>query len=270
MVLAFLPASPGPIIVEAGPFALRWYGLLIAVGIGLAIWIGRREFRRRGWDPEGVYTVAIWCVPAGIIGARLYHVVTDWHRFSDDLGGIVMIQEGGLGLPGVILGGAIGAWIGARRAGHPPLAVFDCVAPGLILAQALGRWGNYFNQELFGGPSTLPWALEVDPRYRPEAYADVATFAPTFLYESLWNLGVFAVLMVVVIPRLWDRARAGTIFATYLALYAVGRLWWESMRTDPATIIAGERVNTWVFALVLVGATAYVAQSLIRMRRSGA
>jgi len=146
--------------------------------------------------------------------------------------------------------------------------VFDCVAPGLILAQALGRWGNYFNQELFGGPSTLPWALEVDPRYRPERYADVATFAPTFLYESLWNLGVFALLMLVVIPRLWDRARAGTIFAAYLALYSVGRLWWESMRTDPATIIAGERVNTWLFAVVLVLATAYLIQSLVRLRRA--
>lgn len=268
MPLAFIPASPGPFVFQAGPFGLRWYGLLIAIGIGLAIWIGRREFRRRGWDPEGVYTIALWCVPAGIIGARLYHVITDWHRFADDLGQIPMIQQGGLGMPGVIIGGAIGAWIGARRIGRPALGVFDCVAPGLILAQALGRWGNYFNQELFGGPSTAPWALEIDPRYRPERYADVATFAPTFLYESLWNLGVFAVLMLLVIPRLWDRARAGTIFAAYLALYSVGRLWWESMRTDPATIVAGERVNTWLFGIVLVLSTAYVIQSRVRLRRA--
>ena len=264
MPLAFIPASPGPFVFQAGPFGLRWYGLLIAIGIGLAIWIGRREFRRRGWDPEGVYTIALWCVPAGIIGARLYHVLTDWHRFEDDLGSIVMIQQGGLGMPGVIVGGAIGAWIGARRIGRPALGVFDCVAPGLILAQALGRWGNYFNQELFGGPSTLPWAVTIDPAFRPAEYASYTTFVPTFLYESLWHLGVFAVLLAVIIPRLWNRVRPGTIFAFYLLLYGIGRIWIETLRVDPAREILGVRLNDWVFGVVVIGALLYVIVSLRR------
>ncbi len=266
MLLASIPSPSNPFLFEIGPFSVRWYGFLIAIGIGIAMWIARREFRRRDWDPEDVYTVALWAVPAGIIGARLYHVITDWHRFSDNVIDVVRIQEGGLGMPGVIVGGAIGAWIASRRIGRPTLAVFDCIAPGLILAQAIGRWGNWFNQELFGGPSTLPWAVEIDPRYRPDVYADVATFVPTFLYESLWNFGVFAALILLVIPRLWNRARPGTIFAAYLFLYGIGRLWVETLRVDPAQIILGLRVNEWVFGVVVVLAGAFLIASLRRLR----
>jgi hypothetical protein len=142
--------------------------------------------------------------------------------------------------------------------------VADCVAPGLILAQALGRWGNYFNQELFGGPSTLPWAVQIDPAFRPAAYADVSTFVPTFLYESLWNFGVFAVLMAVIIPRLWNRVRPGTIFAAYLVLYGIGRMWIERLRIDPAHVIAGVRLNDWVFGVVVILALIYLLVSLRR------
>ncbi|MEI6689496.1 MAG: prolipoprotein diacylglyceryl transferase [Thermoleophilia bacterium] len=264
MLLASIPASPGPFIFQVGTFGLRWYGFLIAVGIALAIWLARREFRRRGLDPEHVYTIAFWAVPAGIIGARLYHVATDWHLFSDDPLRIIQIQQGGLGLPGVIAGGALGAYIGARRCGLSFGTVADCIAPGLILAQALGRWGNYFNQELFGGPSTLPWAVQIDPAFRPAAYADVSTFVPTFLYESLWNFGVFAVLLAVIIPRLWNRVRPGTIFAFYLFLYGTGRLWIETLRIDPAQVFFGVRLNDWVFGAVVLGALVYLIVSLRR------
>jgi prolipoprotein diacylglyceryl transferase len=264
--LLALPSPSSPYLFQVGSFGLRWYGLLIAIGIALALWIARREFRRRGWDPEHVYAIALWTVPAGIIGARLYHVITTWSRFADDPGAIIRINEGGLGMPGVIVGGAIGAAIGARRAGLPVLGVFDAVAPGLILAQAIGRWGNWFNQELFGGPSDLPWAVEIAPRFRPAEYADIATFQPTFLYESLWNLGVFAVLMAVIIPRLWNRARPGTIFAFYLLLYGVGRIWVEALRIDPTHVILGVRLNDWVFALVVLLAAAFIARSLTTLR----
>jgi prolipoprotein diacylglyceryl transferase len=264
VLLASIPASPGPFIFQFGSFGLRWYGFLIAVGIALALWIVRREFRRRGWDPEGAYTVALWAVPAGIIGARLYHVITDWHLFADDPLRIIQIQQGGLGLPGVIAGGAVGVYIAARRCGLSFGGVADCVAPGLILAQALGRWGNYFNQELFGGPSTLPWAVVIDPAFRPAQYIDVTTFVPTFLYESLWNLGVFAVLMAVVIPRLWNRVRPGTIFAAYLVLYGLGRIWIETLRVDPAHVILGLRLNSWVFGAVVLLAGIYLIVSLRR------
>ncbi len=269
MLLASIPSPADPYLIDAGPIAIRWYGFLIAVGIGLAIWIARREFRRRGWDPEKVYDIALWAVPAGIIGARLYHVITDWSRFEDNLGAIIRIQEGGLGMPGVIIGGAIGAMIGARRAGLPALGVFDAIAPGLILAQAIGRWGNWFNQELFGGPSDRPWAVEISEQYRPERWADATTFVPTFLYESLWNLGVFAALMLLIIPRLWDRVRPGTIFAFYLLLYGIGRLWVESLRSDFAHEILGYRVNTWVFGIVVIAAAAWIIAAL-RQRRPAA
>lgn len=262
--LASIPSPSSPFLFQLGPFSVRWYGFLIAIGIALAIWIARREFRRRGLDPEHVYSIALWTVPAGIIGARLYHVITDWSRFADHLERIPLVQEGGLGMPGVIAGGALGAWYGARRCGIGFGTVADAIAPGLILAQAIGRWGNYANQELFGGPSSQPWAVEIAPQFRPERFAEYTTFVPTFLYESLWNLGVFLVLMLVLIPRLWNRVRPGTIFAFYLLLYGLGRLWIESQRVDPAHVIAGVRLNDWVFGVVVIGAAAFIAVSLRR------
>ena len=262
MILAAIPSPASPFVFQAGSFGLRWYGLLIAIGIALAIWIARREFRRRGLDPEHVYSIALWTVPAGIIGARLYHVATDWHLFAGHLERIPLIQQGGLGMPGVIAGGALGAWYGARRCGIGFGTVADAIAPGIILAQAIGRWGNYANQELFGGPSTAPWAVEIAPQFRPERYLDVATFTPTFLYESLWNLGVFLVLIGIVIPRLWDRVRPGTIFAFYLLLYGIGRLWIESLRIDPAHVLLGVRLNDWVFGAVVVGAALWIVRAL--------
>jgi prolipoprotein diacylglyceryl transferase len=258
-----IPASPGKLIVDAGPFQVRWYGFLIALGVVLAIWIARREMARRGYDPELAYPIAAWTVPGGIIGARVYHVITDWSRFEDDLGLIPQLWEGGLGMPGVIVGGALGAAIGARRAGLPVLTMFDCIIPGVLAAQVLGRWGNYFNQELFGGPTDLPWGLEVDERYRPDAYADSETFHPTFLYESVANL-ILLGLLYVLIRRYWRRLEPGAIFAAYLAGYGFIRFWVEGLRIDPAHEF-GLRLNQWVFLVVCLGGAAFLLRALRRM-----
>jgi prolipoprotein diacylglyceryl transferase len=262
--LLSIPASPGKFIVDAGPFHVRWYGFLIALGVLVAIWISRREMVRRGYDPELAYPIAAWTVPAGIIGARVYHVITDWERFSGNLSAIPKLWEGGLGMPGVIVGGAIGAAIGARRAGIPVLVLFDCVIPGVLVAQIIGRWGNYFNQELFGGPTSLPWGLEIDPQYRPDAYASSQTFHPTFLYESLANLVVLG-LLYFLITRYWRRLPPGTIFAAYLTGYGFVRFWVEGLRVDPAHEWGGLRLNQWVFAVVFVLAAAWLIRNLLHM-----
>ena len=258
-----IPASPGKLLVDVGPFQVRWYGFLIALGVVFAIWIARREMARRGFDSELAYPIAAWAVPGGIIGARAYHVITDWSRFEDDFGLIPQLWEGGLGMPGVIVGGALGAAIGARRAGLPVLTMFDCIIPGVLAAQVLGRWGNYFNQELFGGPTDLPWALEVDPRYRPDTYAGSETFHPTFLYESLANLVVLG-LLYLLIRSYWRRLEPGTIFAAYLVGYGFVRFWVEGLRVDPAHEF-GLRLNQWVFLVVFLVAGAFLLRALRRM-----
>jgi prolipoprotein diacylglyceryl transferase len=193
-----------------------------------------------------------------VVGARLYHVATDWSAFSGHLGDIPLIQRGGLGIYGALLGGALGAAVGARRAGVPLLVVLDCAAPGVAFAQALGRFGNYFNQELFGGPTDLPWGLEIDPEHRPLQYLDDTTFHPTFLYESLWNLLVMAVLLRV--ARHWRRHPPGYVLALYLALYSLGRFFVEGLRIDPAHEIGPLRLNQVVAAVVFALALLVLAR----------
>jgi prolipoprotein diacylglyceryl transferase len=265
VLLASIPSPSSPLIVELGPLKLRWYGTLIAIGILFAGFIAMRELRRRGRDPDLAYQIASWCVPGGIVGARLYHVATDWDRFSGHLAKIPALWEGGLGLPGVIAGGALGAALGARRAGVPVLVAFDCIAPGLIAAQALGRFGNYFNQELFGGPTSLPWALEIDPAHRPAQYAADPTFHPTFLYESVWNLLVCALLLQLS-RRASSRLVPGTVFAAYLALYSPVRALLESVRVDPAQMLFGVRFNQILFTVVFVLASTWFVLAFRRRR----
>lgn len=267
-LLASIPSPSSPFIFHLGPFAPRWYGTILAAGVLLASWIVARELRRRGRDPEVVYAIAGWAIPAGVIGARLYHVATDFKRFNGHYAMIPQLWDGGLGLPGVIIGGAIGAYIGARRAGVPPLVIFDCVAPGIVLAQALGRFGNYFNQELFGGPTSLPWGLEIAPRNRPLRYAADPTFQPTFLYESLWDVGV-AVVLFILIRRYWRRVRPGTYFLAYLALYGAGRTWIEGLRVDQAQMLGPLRFNQVLFATVTVICAAIVIPRFLRAARTG-
>ncbi len=264
-LLAFIP-SPSQGVWNLGPLPVRAYALAIIAGIVVAIWLGNRRYVARGGEPGLITDIALWAVPFGIIGGRLYHVASDWQiYFGTDGRGVAAafrIWDGGLGIWGAVALGGLGAWIGARRLGValPPIA--DAIAPGIALAQAIGRWGNWFNQELFGAPTTLPWGLEIAPQYRPEGYADFATFHPTFLYESLWMVGVALVLI-------WADKRFqmghGRVFALYVLLYCVGRGWIEYLRIDTANTILGLRLNLWTSILVGLGALAYLIISA-RMR----
>ena len=262
LLLASIPSPSSPLIFDGGPIALRWYGVLLAGGILVAIWITRRQFTLRGLDPLHVATIAMWLVPFGVVGARLYHVVTDWELFSGHLDRLLTLQQRGLGIYGALLGGALGGYIGARRTGLRPLTVMDCAVPGVALAQAIGRFGNYFNQELFGGPTSLPWGLEIDTAHRPDGYEQYSTFHPTFLYESIWNLLVFAVLTTLA-RRHWRTLPAGTILASYFALYSFGRFFIEGLRIDTAHELGPLRLNQ-VVALVVFAAALAVLWGLRR------
>jgi len=260
-VLASIP-SPHQGVWHLGPFPVRGYALSIILGILIAIWVGDRRWRQRGGAGGTVADVAVWAVPFGILGGRLYHLATTPQPYFGS-GGHPMdafkIWNGGLGIWGAVLLGGVGAWIGCHRKGIPLPPFADALAPGLVLAQAVGRWGNWFNQELFGRPTTLPWGLRIDPAHRPERYADVATFHPTFLYESLWCIGVAA--LCIWADRRW-RMGHGRVFALYVAAYVVGRTMWELLRVDPANDFLGLRVNLWVCLLAFVGSVTYLMLSL--------
>jgi len=236
-----LGSIPSPSSGNLGPFHM--YGIILAVGVLVAVAIAEHRWRRRGYPRDGIYDIAFWVVIWGVIGARLYHVITDYQRFEDDPFRAVQIWKGGLSIWGAVIGGFIAVVVITRRRHLPTLVVMDCMAPGIVLAQAIGRWGNYFNQELFGKPSTLPWALEISPGHRPAGYLQYPTFQPTFLYESLACLAIFGILLLVE-----HRAtlRLGQTFALYVVLYTFCRFWFENMRIDPAHVIAGLRVNAWV------------------------
>jgi prolipoprotein diacylglyceryl transferase len=245
--------SPSQRVWHIGPFPVRGYALCIIAGIVLAVWITERRYVARGGRPGTVGDVAIWAVPLGILGGRLYSVATSWQPYFGGGGHPLQaleIWQGGLGIWGAIALGGLGAWIGCRRQGIvlPPFA--DALAPGLLVAQAVGRWGNWFNQELFGRPTTLPWGLEISPANRPPGYGQYATFQPTFLYESLWCL-LMAVVLIWADRRF--RLGHGRAFMLYVVLYTFGRFWIELLRIDTANRILGLRVNTWVSALVFVG-----------------
>ncbi len=253
-LLASIP-SPSSNEIVVGPLHLRAYGLMIALGVIAAVELGRRRWRARGHNPDDISSMALWAVPAGLIGARLYHVMTDWRRFEGQWLDAVKVWEGGLGIPGGIALGALAGVLYARHKKLPLGDLADAIAPALPLAQAIGRLGNWFNQELFGGPTTLPWALEIDPQHRPDRYLDAATFHPTFLYEGLWNLGLMTLLILVDRKRV---LRPGSIFWLYVAGYATGRLWVEAMRIDPASLILGVRVNIWTSLIALAVALTIV------------
>ncbi len=265
MLLPAAIPSPTQGVWYLGPVPLRAYALLIVLGIVVAVWLGERRYVQRGGRPGTITDIAIWAVPFGVVGGRLYHVITDNQLyFGPDGRGFMAslaIWEGGLGIWGAVALGGVGAWIGARRAGVPLPPVADAIAPGIALAQAIGRWGNWFNQELFGGPTDLPWGLAIEPQYRPAAFADAATFHPTFLYESAWLVGV--ALVVIWADRRWTMGH-GRAFALYVAMYCTGRLWIELLRVDPANTVLGLRLNVWTALLVGVGAVAYIVISARR------
>ena len=255
MSLLSLPSPPSPIMFEAGPFALRYYGLCIALGIIAATWLTGRELVRKGYDRELALDSLFFIIPPGFVGARAYHVITDYDLYaSDPWPGVVAVWNGGLGIYGGVIGGFLGLLVFARVRNISPLAFADAVAPGLVLAQAIGRWGNYFNQELFGRPSDLPWAIRISPENRPEGFADATTFHPTFLYESIWNVLVCLVLLWVA-RRFAASLKGGDIFLLYIALYSTGRFFMELLRIDPAFLIGGTiRGNIFVATVLALGA----------------
>jgi len=254
-ILLSIP-SPSDNSIELGPFQLRAYGLAIALGVLAAVWIARRRWAARGGDPDDISRLAVWSVLAGLIGARLYHVITDHDRYEGRWLHAFAVWEGGLGIPGGLIAGVgVGAYIAHRR-GLPVAELLDVVAPALPVAQAIGRLGNWFNQELFGRATDLPWGLEIDADHRPAGYLDTETFHPTFLYEALWNLALAGLLVW------WERrrpgGRPGRLFALYVAGYALGRVWVEALRIDPATRLFGVRWNIWMSLIAFVGAVGWL------------
>ncbi|MDQ0756676.1 prolipoprotein diacylglyceryl transferase [Arthrobacter sp. B3I4] len=268
---AMVPASiPSPdwsgfdIPLPWGSLRIHAYALCILAGIIAGLWLTSVRWARRGAPEGSVWDIAIWAIPFGIIGGRLYHVVSSPDAYfgpgfdgTGDLSLIPQIQRGGLGIWGAVVLGAVGAWIGCRRAGVKLSAFVDAAAPGLLLAQAIGRWGNYFNQELFGGPTTLPWGLQVDadnPNFPAGMPADTL-FHPTFLYESLWNL--VGVLLLLALDRRFNFRRS-RLFWLYAIYYTLGRVWIEAMRIDDAEQISlfgiTTRLNVWTSVLVLTAA----------------
>jgi prolipoprotein diacylglyceryl transferase len=265
---------------EIATIPLRAYALCIIAGIILAIWWGERRWMARGGTAGTVIDIAVFAVPFGLVGGRLYHVATDHYRYFGEGKNpldALKIWDGGLGIWGAIALGAVGAWIGCRSKGVPLPAFADAIAPGIVVAQALGRVGNYFNQELYGGPTNLPWGLEIYRRENEQGAVDNlngiavnhipidgSPVHPTFLYELLWNLLVAA--LVVWIDRRY-RLGHGRAFAVYVMGYTLGRTWIELMRTDPATPVFGVRVNVWVSGLVFLGAVVYLILARSRGER---
>ena len=253
MTLAYIP-SPSQGVWHVGPFPVRGYALCIIAGVIAAVLIGERRWVARGGTKGVVADVAGIAVPFGLLGARIYHVVTSPSQYLDHPVEALYVWRGGLGIPGGILGGVLAGLVVCRRRGISAGALADSIAPAVPVAQAIGRFGNWFNQELFGKPTTLPWGLEIDPD-NPDAVPGAQAYHPTFLYEAIWNLGVAAV--VVWADRRW-RLGHGRAFALYLALYAVGRSWIEALRIDEASRFFGLRLNDYVAAIVFVGAVTYV------------
>jgi prolipoprotein diacylglyceryl transferase len=248
VVNAFIP-SPSSNGIHVGPFFVHAYGLAYVAAVVAAVVITTRRWRAVGGEPGLVQEVALWGFPAGLIGGRLYFLATSWNEVPPHWWGPLAVWHGGLGIwGGIAAGTAAGVWVLHRRKAN--IALFlDAAAPALLVAQAIGRVGNYFNQELFGGPTTLPWGLEIDPAHRPAHYASYATFHPTFLYEIVWNL-----LLAVALVQLGRRRaiRPPGLFALYVAGYSLGRIGEELLRVDPAHHILGLRLNFFVATLLFV------------------
>lgn len=246
-----IPSPPAALSqFSIGPLTIHAYALCIIAGIVVATLMTERRWTARGGAPGQVLDVILWAVPFGIVGGRIYHVLSSPDNYFGPDGELVRalyIWRGGLGIWGAVALGALGAWIGCRRSGIRFAPFMDAVAPGLLVAQAIGRFGNWFNQELFGRPTDLPWGLLIDPENRPAGFAAAEAFHPTFLYEALWCLGAAAVLLV------WDRRTRqghGRVFWGYVVLYTLGRVWIEALRIDPAERVLGLRLNVWTSVLI--------------------
>jgi prolipoprotein diacylglyceryl transferase len=250
--------SPSDGVWHLGPLPIRGYAFCIIVGIFAAIWLSDRRWRERGGAAGIINDVSIWAVPFGLVGGRLYHVLTDWSDYFGKGGSPIRsleIWKGGLGIPGAVALGGLGVYIACRRRGLKMPPVADTLTPGLVIAQGIGRWGNWFNQELYGRPTHVPWAVRIDSAHQigtiPEKYQHLpyGTFQPAFLYESLWDLGTAAILILA--DRRYKLGH-GRVFALYLVVYGIGRGWIEALRIDPAHHILGLRLNDWTSVVIVV------------------
>lgn len=264
--MQLLIPSPSQSTISAGPLTIHFYALCILIGIAVAIWLGRVRYAKVGGNADDVSEVAIWAVPFGIIGGRIYHVITSPEKYfgagANPIDAL-RIWQGGLGIWGAISFGAFGAYLYFRthKTSLTYAQLLDCLAPGVVLAQAIGRVGNYFNQELFGRPTSLPWGLEIDAPNRPTGYETFETFHPTFLYELIWCLLVAYLLIKLPGSSKKLVTRKGDIFALYVLAYTLGRLWIETLRIDESNLILGLRLNVWVSLIVIVASSAYLMNS---------
>jgi prolipoprotein diacylglyceryl transferase len=263
LVFSSLPSPPSPVAVEVGPLALSYYGLCIVLGIAVATWLTGRELKRRGHDPTLALEALLFVVPAGVVGARIYYVAANLDTYAEPFRAGLEIWIGGLDIYGAIAGGLVGLVIFAWLRGIGPLALADAAAPGVVLGQAIGRWGDYFNQELFGQPSGLPWAIRISPENRPPEFADATSFHPTFLYESIWDVLV-CLLLLWVARRFGGGLRDGTIFVLYLILFTAGHLAVDAIRLEAAALPIVELVGGNL--LLLGGVLVLVTTSLLVLR----
>jgi len=262
-VLASIP-SPSDGTLDIGPLSIHAYGLMIALGVIAGVWLaGRRLAASGAGTRDDMANIAMWAVAAGVIGARIYYIITDASEPWREPGKWLQVWKGGLGIPGgLILGVLVGMWAAKRRNVNGPM-LLTAAAPAIPLSQAIGRWGNWFNQELFGRPTTLPWGLEIDDAHLPEGYPSGTLFHPTFLYESLWNFALCGVLLLI------DRKmtlRPGRLMAVYVVGYSIGRFWVESLRIDPANSGGGWRLNQWMAAAFFVLSVGYLVIDHLRHR----
>ena len=257
MPAAFLP-SPSRSLWHVGPIPVRAYPICVVLGIIVGLWIASRRYRRIGGRPGMILDIATVAIPLGLLGARLYSVVTDtgyYFEHGRDWVNVFRIWDGGLGIPGAVVGGALGAWLVCRREDAELAPVAGAVAPALAFAQAIGRWGNWFNQQLYGRPTTLPWAVEISPEHRLAGYVNFATFQPTFLYESLWDVLVGVAVIFVARRFVLSGNRA---FAVYAGLYAFGRFWTQSLEISSSLHVLGLRIDQVVMILILACSIVYL------------
>ena len=252
-LVAFQFASPGPVVVELGPVVVRWYGLLIATALLIGVSLSQALAAKRHLDPDAIGDAALWIVGGAIPCARLYYVLFNWSAYGGDWGQMVAIWRGGIAIHGAILGGLLGGWLFARLRRLSFWGLVDVVAPSVALGQAIGRWGNFFNAEAFGAPTDLPWKLYISPDHRPLGVMDAEYFHPTFLYESLWNLVVFGVLLWALRRNRWGNGplKAGSIGCLYAIGYSLGRFWIEGLRLDSLTA-GGLRAAQGVSAIAII------------------
>lgn len=249
----FIP-TPSRSSVGLGPFTIHFYALCILLGIVIAIAIGRARYRAAGGIPNEIYDLAIYVIPAGIIGGRIYHVITSPELYfgkNGDLGRAIAIWDGGMGIWGAVALGTLVGYLYFRRAPRSSSfsILLDALAPGILCAQAVGRVGNWFNGELFGRPTRLPWGLSIPLRERPIGYSQFATFQPTFLYEAIWCLAMAALILYLPV---FKKLAPGNTFLAFIALYCLGRLWVEALRIDTAHHLWGVRLNDWVAGILLL------------------